>query len=89
MIKRYTRPGMGRLFTDKYKFDTWLNVEIAVCEAWAEQNKIPRDALNRIKRKAKFKLKSIEDIEAKVHHDVIAFNTAVAEYIGEKEDDDE
>ena len=83
MIARYTRPEMGVLFTDKSKFDAWLKVELAVCEAWAERGVIPMAAYKRIKRKARFRLKRIEEIEAQVHHDVIAFNTAVADYIGE------
>jgi len=83
MIGRYTRPKMGNLFSDKSKFDTWLKVELAVCEAWAERGVVPKAAYNRIKKKARFRLKRIEEIEAKVHHDVIAFTTAVADYIGE------
>ncbi|MBN2083240.1 adenylosuccinate lyase [bacterium] len=83
MIARYTRPKMGNLFSDKSKFDTWLQVELAVCEAWAERGVIPKAAYNRIKKKARFRLKRIEEIEAEVHHDVIAFTTAVADYIGE------
>jgi adenylosuccinate lyase len=83
MIARYTRPQMGRLFTDKYKFEAWLKVELAVCAAWAERGEIPNAAYQRIKKKARFRLKRIEEVEAKVHHDVIAFNTAVADYIGD------
>jgi len=83
MIARYTRPEMGRLFADKHKFDTWLKVELAVCEAWAERGVIPKAAFNRIKKKARFRLKRIEEIEAEIHHDVIAFTTAVADYIGD------
>ncbi|MCB1217798.1 adenylosuccinate lyase [bacterium] len=83
MIDRYTRPAMGRLFTAKHRFDTWLKVELAVCEAWAERGEIPQDAWKRIRKNANYKLKRINEIEAAVHHDVIAFNTAVADYIGE------
>ncbi|MCB1221144.1 MAG: adenylosuccinate lyase [Planctomycetales bacterium] len=83
MIDRYTRPPMGRLFTAKHRFDTWLKVELAVCEAWAERGEIPQDAWKRIRKNANYKLKRINEIEAAVHHDVIAFNTAVADYIGE------
>ena len=83
MIARYTRPQMGRLFTDKYKFEAWLKVELAVCAAWAERGEIPNAAYQRIKKKARFRLKRIEEVEAKTHHDVIAFTTAVADYIGD------
>lgn len=83
MIDRYTRPEMGRLFTDKYKFDTWLRLELAVCEAWSNRGVIPKEAYKRIKRKAKFRLRRIQEVEAQVHHDVIAFTTAVADYIGD------
>ena len=83
MIERYTRPKMGRMFTAKHRFDTWLKVELAVCEAWAERGEIPQDAWKRIRKKANYKLRRINEIEAQVHHDVIAFNTAVADYIGE------
>lgn len=83
MIERYTLPKMGRLFTSKYRYDTWMRVELAVCEAWAERGEIPAEAWKRIKKNANYKLKRINEIEEKVHHDVIAFNTAVADYIGE------
>jgi adenylosuccinate lyase len=83
MIERYTRSKMGRLFTAKYRYDTWMRVELAVCEAWAERGEIPADAWKRIKKNANYKLKRINEIEEQVHHDVIAFNTAVADYIGE------
>jgi len=82
MIARYTRPKMGALFTDRHKFDTWLKVELAVCQTWAEAGKIPKAAYLRIKKAARFKLKRIEEIEAEVHHDVIAFTTAVGDHLG-------
>ncbi len=82
MIDRYTRPEMGALFKDRHKYDTWLKVELAVCEAWAAQGGIPAEALSRIRAKAGFTIRQIEEIEAKTHHDVIAFTTAVGERIG-------
>jgi adenylosuccinate lyase len=82
MIERYTRPQMGALFTEQYKFDTWLKVELAVCDAWAAQGDIPRPVAERIRHKARFELRRINEIEAQVHHDVIAFTTAVGDYIG-------
>ncbi|MFH7244913.1 MAG: adenylosuccinate lyase [Spirulina sp.] len=83
MIERYTLPEMGDLWTDDYKFKTWLRVEIAVCEAQAELGYIPREAVEEIKAKAKFDPKRILEIEAEVRHDVIAFLTNVNEYVGD------
>ncbi len=82
MIARYTRKEMGKIWSDENKFRKWLEVEIAVCEAWAELGKIPVDALREIKESADFDLKKIDEIEATVKHDVIAFLTAVAEKVG-------
>ncbi|MCH7471417.1 adenylosuccinate lyase [bacterium] len=82
MIKRYTRPQMGSLFADGHKFDTWLQVELAVCAAWAKEGAIPTRSYERIRRKARFSIKRIEEIEAQVNHDVIAFTSSVAESIG-------
>ncbi len=82
MIPRYTRPIMGRLWEPENKFQKWLDVEIAACEAWAELAEIPVDAVAVIKRKAKFDVKRIDEIEKVVKHDVIAFLTSVAENVG-------
>jgi adenylosuccinate lyase len=82
MIARYTRPEMGRLFTDQHKYETWLDVELAVCKVWADEKVVPLAAFNRIRKNARFKLDRIEAIEREVQHDVIAFTTAVAEHIG-------
>ena len=83
MIERYTLPEMGELWTDEYKFKTWLQVEIAVCEAQAELGYIPPEAVAEIKAKASFDPQRILAIEAEVRHDVIAFLTNVNEYVGE------
>lgn len=83
MIERYTLPEMGELWTDSYKYQTWLEVEIAVCEAQAELGYIPASAVEEIKAKAKFDPKRILEIEAEVRHDVIAFLTNVNEYVGD------
>ncbi len=82
MIKRYTLPEMGSIWTLKNKYHTWLEVELAVCEIQAERGEIPIEAWTVIKEKAGFDVDRIEEIEAEVHHDVIAFLTSVAEYIG-------
>ncbi|BBA79655.1 adenylosuccinate lyase [cyanobacterium endosymbiont of Rhopalodia gibberula] len=83
MIERYTIPEMGELWTDTYKLKTWLQVEIAVCEAQAELGHIPRDAVEEIKAKANFNLQRVLEIETEVRHDVIAFLTNVNEYVGD------
>ena len=81
MIKRYTREAMGDIWTDKNRYKTWLKVEILACEAMAEIGKIPKKALQNIKR-ASFSIKRIEEIESETKHDVIAFLTAVTERVG-------
>jgi adenylosuccinate lyase len=83
LIERYTLPEMGELWTEHYKFKTWLQVEIAVCEAQAELGYIPAAAVTEIQAKAQFDPKRILEIEAEVRHDVIAFLTNVNEYVGD------
>lgn len=83
MIERYTLPEMGNLWTQQYKFKTWLDVEIAVCQAQAELGYIPTQAVEEIKAKANFEPARILEIEAEVRHDMIAFLTNVNEYVGE------
>jgi len=82
MIERYTRPGMGAIWTDENRYRKWLEVELAVCEAWAKLGKIPRPALRAIKEKAEFSVERIDAIEKVVKHDIIAFLTSVAEKVG-------
>ena len=82
MIDRYTRPEMGRIWENKNRFAKWLQVEILACEAMAEEGLIPKEALNNIKRKASFSEERIIEIEKVTKHDVIAFLTNVAEYVG-------
>ena len=82
MIARYTRPAMGKIWTDENKFQTWLDIEILACEAQAELGIIPKEAVNVIREKAKFDSKRIDEIEIQVKHDVIAFLTNVGEYVG-------
>jgi adenylosuccinate lyase len=79
MIPRYTRPEMGRIWTDQNKFDTWLKVELAAAEALAEMGEIPREAAAALARYAAFDVPRILEIEREVKHDVIAFTTAVSE----------
>nr|WP_222620657.1 adenylosuccinate lyase [Sphaerospermopsis sp. LEGE 00249] len=74
---------MGNLWNENYKLQTWLQVEIAVCEAQAELGYIPKEAVAEIKAKANFDPKRVLEIEAEVRHDVIAFLTNVNEYVGD------
>lgn len=83
MIERYTLPEMGAVWSQKNKFQKWLDVEIAVCEVHAENGTIPADALAEIKAKAAFTVESINELEKTTDHDVIAFTTNLAENIGE------
>lgn len=82
MIDRYTLPKMREIWSEENKFRKWLEVEIAACEAWANLGRIPRDALAKIKRKASFDIKRINEIEKETNHDLIAFLTSVAEKVG-------
>ncbi len=82
MIPRYTRPDMGRIWSDENRFRTWLTVEVAATETLAEAGIVPMDAAKVIRERADFAVKRIHEIEAEVKHDVIAFTTAVAEIVG-------
>lgn len=82
MIPRYTRPEMGRIWTEENKFQKWLDVEIATAEVEAEAGLIPKSAARAIRRKGKFEVERILEIERQVKHDVVAFTTNVAEHVG-------
>src|SRR6185369_4133569 len=79
MIARYTRPEMGRIFSDENRFAQWLEVELAATEALAETGEVPSEAASALRAYAAFEVQRIHDIEREVKHDVIAFTTAVAE----------
>ena len=79
MIARYTRPGMGRIFSDENRFAQWLEVELAASEALAETGEVPADAARALRAHASFEVARIHEIEREVKHDVIAFTTAVSE----------
>lgn len=83
MIDRYTRPEMGKIWENQFKYQTWLQIEILACEARAEMGDIPKEDVEEIKQKASFDVKRILEIEETTHHDVIAFLTNVAENVGE------
>jgi adenylosuccinate lyase len=81
MIERYSRPEMKRIWSEKNKFDQWLKVEIAVCEAWAELGEIPRKDVVKI-RKASYNLNRVAGFLKVTHHDMTAFLNSVAESLG-------
>lgn len=83
MIDRYSLPEMRAIWDLNSKFDYYLRVELAVCEAYSKLGKIPEDDLSKINSLASFNVKRIDEIEAEVHHDVIAFLTNVNESLGE------
>ena len=82
MIPRYTLPEMGAIWSEEAKFQSWLDVEILACEAWAELGRIPPEAVKAIRKKAGFDVGRIEEIEKEVHHDLLAFLSAVSEKVG-------
>jgi adenylosuccinate lyase len=82
LIPRYTRPEMGRIWSEENRFRTWLAVEIAATETLAEAGLVPKAAARAIRERADFRVERIHEIEAEVRHDVIAFTTAVAEFVG-------
>jgi len=82
MIPRYSRPEMARIWDDEHKFQKWLDVELAVCDALADRGQIPKQAAANIRAKARFEVERVREIEATVQHDVIAFITNLAEHVG-------
>jgi len=83
VIERYSRPKMKRIWSDESKFNKWLEVEIAVCEAWAEVGVIPREAVPKIKL-ARLNLKRMEEILKETHHDTTAFLGSISESLGDE-----
>jgi adenylosuccinate lyase len=82
MIARYSRPAMSRIWDEESRYRRWLEVELAVCDAWAAVGRIPKESLRAIRSRAGFDVERIRAIEATVQHDVIAFLTSVAEKVG-------
>ncbi len=82
MIPRYSRPEMSRVWTEENKLQKWLEVELAALEGLAQYGYIPKDIPKKVRTKAKFDIKRVREIEKVVNHDVIAFLTNVAEYVG-------
>jgi adenylosuccinate lyase len=82
MIERYTRPEMGKIWKESFKLDTWLKIEILACEARSQMGYISKEDLEEIKSRASYDEKRVLEIEETTKHDVIAFLTNVAEYVG-------
>ena len=82
MIDRYSTKEMQHLWSLDHKFEIWKNLEVFACEYWNKAGKIPDEDLKNIQEKAKFTTERVLEIEAEVHHDVIAFLTSMAEHIG-------
>lgn len=82
MIPRYSRKEMADIWSDENRFRIWLDIEVLACEAQNKLGNIPAASLNTIKKKANFDVDKVLEIEEKVKHDIIAFLTNVAEYVG-------
>jgi adenylosuccinate lyase len=82
LIRRYTQPEMGAIWTEQRRYETWLEVELAAADAMAHAGLVPADAARELRAKAAFDVARIEEIEQVTQHDVIAFTTAVAEKVG-------
>jgi adenylosuccinate lyase len=83
MIPRYTQPEMGRIWSEENSFQKWLDIEILAAEALAQIGKVPKAAIGRIRKNARFNVERIREIEREVKHEVIAFLSSVAESIGD------
>lgn len=84
MIERYTRDVMSEIWSKKNQYQSWLEVEIAIDEAWSKLGEIPEDDINKIKQKATFDVDRIDEIEAVTHHDIVAFTRNVSESLGDE-----
>ncbi|WP_152396546.1 adenylosuccinate lyase [Paenibacillus guangzhouensis] len=84
MLERYSRPEMRAIWTEENKFNSWLEVEICACEAWAELGVIPKEDVATLRKNASFNIDRIYEIEQETRHDVIAFTRAVSESLGEE-----
>jgi adenylosuccinate lyase len=82
MIERYTRPQMAAIWTEQNKLKKWLDIEIAICEAYARLGMIPEADLKLIQEKAAFDVARVQQIELETKHDIVAFVTCVSEYVG-------
>jgi len=83
VIPRYSRPEMAQVWSEEHKFDAWLRVEIAVCEAWSEQGAIPKEAVEKI-RHARYDLARVLQYQEEMHHELNSFLRSVADSLGEE-----
>jgi len=83
LIERYSLPEISKIWSLENKYEMWLKVELAVCSAYNKFGKIPNDSFDNIIKNARFNLIEIEEVERITRHDVIAFLTNVAKYVGE------
>lgn len=84
MIARYTRPEMAQLWSEEAQYRSWLEVELAACEAWAEIGIIPKEDAAKLRQNARFDMQRIHELEKITRHDVVAFTRAVSESLGEE-----
>jgi len=84
MIERYTREEMGAIWTEKNKYDAWLEVELLACEAWSELGVIPKEDVTKLRDHAAFDVDRIYEIEQETRHDVVAFTRSVSESSGDE-----
>jgi len=82
MIERYSRQAMAQIWTDENRFKAWLDIEVAICEAYGRMGMIPQEDLETIREKAAFDTRRILEIEQVTKHDVVAFVNCVSEYVG-------
>ena len=83
MIQRYSRKELTQIWSDENRYQKWLDVEVAACEAWAQLGKIPGPSIDNISKNSRFTVERIDEIEAVTRHDVIAFVSCVGEYVGD------
>ena len=81
MIERYSRPEMAAIWSATHKTDTWLKVELLVCEGWAREGVIPQDAMEHL-RSASYNAQRMQEIEQETHHDIISFLRSIQEQLG-------
>ena len=84
MISRYSREEMTKIWTEKNRFDAWLEVEILASEAWAELGVIPKDEVKNIRPNARIDVDRFKEIEADTRHEVVAFTRQISETLGEE-----
>ena len=82
MLERYTRPEMGKIWSDENKYAAWLKVEIAATNAWCEAGEVPKEDAEKIAKNASFSAERVAELEQVTHHDVVAFTRTVSESLG-------